>query len=130
MSDSPRVVIKSSKIESTENGENSRSSPVPSSTLSVSPRRKPSDNEILPKNSSFFRRNLSKRFSRSCSQRSETNPETIILEEAESRKRQPVILKASFLRRKIEEYEGKQISMIHTNSKNANIVIVISKLRQ
>lgn len=102
MSDPPKVIIKSSKTslpESIENG-------GPSCSTSPALTNRISEPEILQPSSSFLRRHLSKRFSRSSSQRSDANVEAIILEETPGPKRQPVTLKASFLRRKIEEYEG------------------------
>lgn len=108
MSDPPEVIIKttnSSLPQTLENGETSRSpaaSPAP-----TSPAVNPPDNGNVQRNSSFLRRHLSKRFSRSSSMRSDANVDAITLEESVGRKRQPVTLKASFLRRKIEEYEGK-----------------------
>jgi hypothetical protein len=109
MSD-PSVTIKSSKTslpETSENGETTRSSPVHVISPS-SPAIKTSQPDSLNTNSSFLRRHLSRKFSRSSSQRSDANIEAIILEETVGKKRQPVTLKASFLRRKIEEYEGKK----------------------
>ena len=102
MSDPPKVIIKPSKTESTENG-------GPSCSTSPPPTIRTSEPEALQASSSFLRRHLSKRFSRSSSQRSDANVEAIILEETSGPKRQPVTLKASFLRRKIEEYEGKKL---------------------
>lgn len=105
MSDLPKVIIKPSIPLHNENGETTRSSAV--SPAPGSPAIRISETETVSRSASFLRRHLSQRFSRSLSQRSDANIEAITLEETTGKKRQPVTLKASFLRRKREEYEGK-----------------------
>lgn len=100
MSDPPKVDFRNKKSD--EDRSNSNSAPQSSLNRSTS-RNAENDNN---------RTSGSKRPSRKTrsSRKSDANIESITLQESAPRT-QPVTLKASFLRRKIKEYEGKKIRL-------------------
>lgn len=105
MSDPAKVVIKSKVIIHTINGDDSSqktASPPRESSLNRSASRNAETDNGVP--SSSFRQSRKRKSSR----KSDVNVESITLQES-APKNQPVTLKASFLRRKIKEYEGKVV---------------------
>jgi hypothetical protein len=102
MSDPSTVVIKAkATIHSggSQDGNNSNDSPP-------TPLNRNSSHNTGNGGSPSIKRSSS-RFSKRSSRRDESNLESITLQES-SAKSHPVTLKASFLRRKIKEYEGKE----------------------
>lgn len=68
-----------------------------------------------------------RRSRRQSSRRSNSSAETITMQESSYggsyKKRQPVTLKASFLRRKIAEYEGKNVKIQENSSSQLRVVL-------
>lgn len=102
MSDPPDVIIKNRvtiKTDSDEENNSLHQTPARQSSLNRQPTSRSAENDNGSANS--FRRHSQK------TRRSDANIESITLQET-AKKSQPVTLKASFLRRKIKEYEGKK----------------------
>lgn len=106
MSEPPKVTIKNKLSNKTENDDEDHSrpqsvhqTPVRKTTLNRQSSSRNAESENGSANS--FRRQSRK------TRRSDANIESITLQES-AKKSQPVTLKASFLRRKIKEYEGKK----------------------
>lgn len=104
MSDPPKVVIKSTKVTITSDDDEPRSSGRESA------------------NGNFPRRSVRRKSSR----KSDLSVESITLQET-APKSQPVTLKASFLRRKIKEYEGKK-ALDKSSIIGKNVCVAISKV--
>lgn len=104
MSDPPKVVIKS-KVTIPSDDDEPRSSGRESA------------------NGNFPRRSVRRKSSR----KSDLSVESITLQET-APKSQPVTLKASFLRRKIKEYEGKKALDKSSSIIGKNVCVVISKV--
>jgi hypothetical protein len=112
MSDSSSVVIKSKATihsgESKDENSTNNSPLTPCRQISLNRSSSRTGNGGTPSV-----KRSSSRFSKRSSHRDDTNLESITLQE-NSTKSHPVTLKASFLRRKIKEYEGKKCLKIFT----------------
>lgn len=100
MSDPPKVVIKSKvTIHTGDDDENPHGHSPLHRVTTLNARNVESDNGSASNNQSHSQKRKSRK--------SDANLESITLQETAA-KTQPVTLKASFLRRKIKEYEGKR----------------------
>lgn len=106
MSDPPKVIIKNKVTIVTDSDEENASG---SNSRHHTPLRQRSLNRSTSRNSDndSVEASDSRRRSRKSTRRSDANNAEIITLQETAKKSQPVTLKASFLRRKIKEYEGK-----------------------
>lgn len=104
MSDPPKVIVKNKVTIVTDSDEENASG---SHSRHQTPLRQRSLNRSTSKNSDDVETGDSRRRSRRSTRRSDSNNAELITLQETAKKSQPVTLKASFLRRKIKEYEGK-----------------------
>lgn len=106
MSDPPKVIVKNKVTIVTDSDEENASG---SNSRHQTPLRQRSLNRSSSKNSdNDVEAGESRSRSRRSTRRSDANNAELITLQETAKKSQPVTLKASFLRRKIKEYEGKE----------------------